>query len=107
MEIFKELKCDPTYQISNLGNILHNGNPIKGFSDGRGYLKIRIKGRNFKVHRLVAITFLGKPYKRTIVNHKNCNKHDNRVDNLEWCTVSQNIKHAWDNGCFPQRRMTC
>lgn len=54
------------------------------------------KPSNQKVHRLIAITFLGIPKTKMDVNHKNGIKYDNRVENLEWVTRSENAKHAVD-----------
>lgn len=50
------------------------------------------------VHRLVLLTFCGREEGRPDVNHKNLNKLDNRLFNLEWCTRGENIKHAVDSG---------
>ena len=54
------------------------------------------KGKRYKVHRLVAITFVENPNSFTEVNHKDGNKLNNTVNNLEWCTRSQNVKHSYD-----------
>ncbi|AHK11501.1 homing endonuclease HNH [Shewanella sp. phage 1/40] len=50
------------------------------------------------VHRLVAENFLAKENGRFIVNHKDGNKYNNHINNLEWCTVAENVQHAYDTG---------
>ena len=67
-----------------------------------GYLKVKIykegKGYYYQVHRLVAITFISNPNNLPVVNHINSIRDDNRVENLEWCTVQQNNIHALQCG---------
>lgn len=59
-----------------------------------GYLTVVLCGENFKktvpLHRLVAMAFLDNPQKYECVNHKNEDKHDNRIENLEWCDKAYN-----------------
>lgn len=61
------------------------------FHEGQG------KQRNMRVHRLVASAFIPKIEGKNVVNHKDCNKLNNHVDNLEWCTDLENTRHAMAN----------
>lgn len=72
---------------------------LSSYSHKNWYVNIRLCKNGvqypFKVHRLVAISFLPNPLNLKDVNHKNGIKHDNRVENLEWCSRSENIKHSY------------
>lgn len=72
------------------------------FSSKRGgYLlvnrSINKKHKSFKVHRLVATAFIPNPNNLPMINHKDGNKQNNHVSNLEWCTSSENTTHAYQN----------
>ena len=100
------------YQINNVGQImsLRTGQLRQDVQSGHGYRAVQLSDQShtkkrFYVHRLVAITFLGAPSaKEYVVNHKNLNKKDNRVENLEWTTNEGNMHHAYINGKTDFRR---
>lgn len=70
--------------------------------DKNGYARVAFTRNNIakthKVHRVVALTFLPNPNNLPCVNHINGIRNDNRVENLEWCTIKQNVRHAWATG---------
>ena len=103
-EIWKTIENFPNYEVSNFGNVRNkkNGRLLKQTIGREGrylsvYLSNNGKENTQRVHRLVAETFLGK-HPNLIVNHIDGNKTNNRVDNLEWCTVKENNIHAIKTG---------
>lgn len=113
MEVWKDIvDFEGLYKISNLGNIVRVEHIIKdknGFSKKQcfkvmtqktcknGYKSVCLKGKSLLVHRLVAKSFLNNSEEKPCVNHKNSKRHDNRVENLEWCTYKENTNHAITN----------
>ena len=100
-EIFKDIPgYEEIYQVSNLGRV-RKLSYLTPYS-GDGYMRIRLcRGKNDHkmklVHRLVAETFIANPNNLPEVNHKDENKSNNTVDNLEWCTRKYNINYGGHN----------
>lgn len=108
-EVWKSIKEIPTYMVSNLGNIKSlnykrtgKEHVLKQNINGRGYyyvnISIKNKYKNLLIHREVAKAFIPNNDETLDINHIDGNKLNNNVENLEWCTRSENIKHAYKNG---------
>ena len=88
------------YKVSNLGDIYSFNK--KGFlnkqNDKQGYYQVTLskngKLKTKRIHRIVAETFIDNEFNLPEVNHKDKNKHNNRVDNLEWCSSKYNMQYS-------------
>lgn len=69
-----------------------------------GYIVVRIGNKRICVHRIVAYTFIKGGRKNKVVNHKDFDKTNNRVENLEWVTYLENLEHALKNGRIDQKK---
>jgi len=93
------------YQVSNYGNIksFRRKEPIilKPFKDTNGYHRVTLCKRDYAVHRIVANAFLPKIENKDLVNHKDLDKTNNILTNLEWCNNRENVLHYFnsDNPC--------
>ena len=84
------------YAVSTMGRVknLKNGRILDGGYNNDGYRRIKLKGKYYEIHRLVALAFLDNPHNLPQVNHIDEKKDNNNVSNLEWCTASQNQRHS-------------
>ena len=116
-EIFKDIiGYEGKYQISNLGRVkglsrqvYNNFDPymtkeriLKSCINNAGYYVLNLclngKVNMHLVHRLIAVNFIPNPKNKPAINHKNGIKTDNRLDNIEWSTYSDNNQHAYNTG---------
>lgn len=112
-EVWKDIKgYEGLYQVSTYGNIKRLDRYVNGrfglrlikerelgkYDSGNGYRKIHLVkegiGKQFFIHRLVGIAFIPNPEMKPQINHKDFNRQNNHVDNLEWVTGKENTNHA-------------
>ena len=118
MEVWKDIKgFKGYYQVSNLGRVKsldriittangvvqkYKGTLLSTSDNGKGYKIVGLnkngKRKRFKVHRLVAIAFLDNSENKPQVNHIDGVRDNNKLENLEWVTGSENVQHAFDSG---------
>lgn len=104
MEIWKWVPgFEGKYDISTDGQIrsyVPDGHcrPIKPFPRKNGYRAVKLDGKDYLFHRLMAQAFIANPHKLKEINHRDGNKANNALSNLEWTTRSENLKHAFRLG---------
>ena len=97
METWKQIEHDGikyNYEISTEGRVrnMKTGHIMAQSDNGRGYLYVVLKKKSFRVNRLVAIAFIPNPNNYSDVNHKDKNRHNNRVENLEWIPHDEHVQ---------------
>lgn len=103
MEIWKPAKnYEQLIEVSNYGNVRTPKHNLTGSPNRDGYLRVRVIGtsidKTITIHRLVATTFIDNPQNFETINHKDGNKQNNHVNNLEWCDRSYQMFHAYKLG---------
>lgn len=106
-ELYKDIEdFEGVYEVSNIGNIRRVGKdlPLKPLPLKNKYMRVDLSKNGIaihkSVHRLVAQAFIANPLNLSSVNHKDLDKSNNSVDNLEWCSCKQNSEHASNNDRF-------
>ncbi|BAN59663.1 HNH endonuclease [Bacillus phage phiNIT1] len=98
------VKHGDKYAVSTLGRVknANTGRILKPYTTPLGYHQVSLcsnsQCKNYRVHRLVALVFIPNPDNKREVNHKDTNKQNNCISNLEWSTSSENHKHAYAHG---------
>ena len=106
MEEFIEIKgFEGRYSVNSKGNVLNikTKKVLKPFTNGVGYYRVAFYGQNkkkhqFYIHRLIAIYFIPNPENKKFINHIDGNPSNNDINNLQWCTKSENGIHAYKIG---------
>lgn len=95
-----------THIVYSDGRIFKKSNQkfIGHSHNSEGYVLSCINGKQFKLHRIIATCFLPKEPGKDIVNHKDGNKENNSVDNLEWCDSAHNVRHAFKMGLMVRHK---
>ena len=100
------------YSVSDDGHVRNDrtGHILKMHEMNRGYLDVLLCNngisQNKTVHRLVAEAFIPNPECKPQVNHKDGNRLNNNVDNLEWLSLADNIRHGFENNLYKQNKTT-
>lgn len=122
-ETWKVVEISPQYMISNYGRVKSIERTVCHFRKGRMvcrkyeskilriikdvYYRVGLKNNNkeqqkqYSIHRLIAMAFIPNPQNKPFVNHIDGNKHNNTIENLEWCTYRENLDHAIKSNLVP------
>lgn len=121
IEVWKDVPGYPLYKASSLGRVwvseretehkkgcnfrrVKKAMILNQYKSPSGYMRLSIQRKQQFAHRIIALAFLPNPNNYPFINHKNGIKSDNSVENLEWCTHEQNMKHASENGLIKGKK---
>lgn len=111
LEEWRVIADFPNYEVSSMGQVWskYKNRLLQIYVRPDGYEEVSLytdRGKiNVLVHRLVAVNFIDN-YPELTVNHLDGNKRNNKVDNLEWCTQKENVRHAFRTGLSKSGRQT-
>lgn len=88
----------PGYSATRHGTVRGPRGVLSQWRNASGYLEVKVGERHIAAHRAVALAWLPNPRNLSDVNHIDGCKDNNRVENFEWCSRSENIRHALDTG---------
>lgn len=96
-EVWKDVIGYPRYQASTSGRVKGPRGITSGSLTVHGYYRTTATGKEVKMHRMVALAFHGEPQgERNCVNHIDGDKANNRPENLEWCSIQENLRHNYE-----------
>lgn len=98
-------------QVMSDGKVYQGDKELTQYKNTKGYWNVWVDGKNKKVHRLVALFHIPNPHNKPEINHKDGNKDNNDVSNLEWVTTQENRDHAienklWGKNILKKRKLT-
>ena len=98
MENWKKIEGYEKYEVSDWGRVRRGGKVLKGVANSEGYLQVQLYKDGIRVqrtiHRLVCLSFLPNPEGKPSVNHIDHNEANNRLENLEWATHTEQKLHS-------------
>jgi len=97
-EEWREVDIDPTVKVSSWGRVKRRGKLTNLGRDKDGYQRITLKGKSYRLHRIILNAFEKCPGDEYVIDHINNIHDDNRISNLRWVTVQQNSKFAGEMG---------
>ena len=103
-EEWRVLEIDPTVKVSSWGRVKRRGKLTNLGKDRDGYQRITLKGKSYRLHRVILDAFEPCPGDEYVIDHINNVHDDNRISNLRWTTVQENTKYAGEMGLLSRMR---
>ena len=98
MESWRTVPSMPYYRVSSQGKVMNKFGRVLRPNMINGYTCLTKRGKSHRIHRLMAEAFnLPRPANASVINHKDQNKANNTIENLEWITQAENMRQYWDH----------